>query len=126
MISQPSSPNPVGTVPDRESPTEQPLRLSKELDGSLSLTWGDSCRATDRDFAVYEGPLGDYSQQTPVACSTGNQPSSGFMPNGGNTFYLVIATDGAYEGSYGLDSSGNQRVAGPVQCLPTAAAQGCQ
>jgi PKD repeat protein len=125
VIPAPSSSNPVGSVPDRESSTEQPLRLGLELDGSLSLTWGDSCRVTDRDFAVYQGQLGAFSQQTPVACSTGNQTSTTLVPDSGNTFYLVIAHDGAYEGPYGSDSFGNQRVAGPVQCLPKAVAQSC-
>jgi len=125
VIPAPSSSNPVGTVPDRELSTEQPLRLGLELDGSLSLTWGDSCRVSDRDFAVYQGPLGAFSQQTPVVCSTGNQTGTTLVPDSGNTFYLIIAHDGAYEGSYGSDSFGNQRVAGPVQCRPTAAAQSC-
>lgn len=118
--------NPVGTVPDQESPTELPLILGKELDGSLALTWGDSCMATDTDYAVYGGPLGSYSQQTPVTCSTGGLTSVAITPDSGNAFYLVVAHDGSYEGSYGSGSSGNSRVPGPVQCLPTASLLGCE
>ena len=100
--------------------------VNKEADGSLSLSWGNSCNLTDTDFAVYEGPLGAFSQQTPIVCSTGGLTNTSFEPDGGSTFFLVVAHDGGYEGSYGVDSEGNPRVSGPVQCLPTAGTLGCE
>jgi len=115
----------IGTVPDRESPSAQPLLLTKQLNGAVSLTWSESCMATDSDYSVYEGSLGVFSAHTPLFCSTGNLPATTLVPAEGDRYYLIVAHDEAHEGSYGSDSSGISRAPGPVQCLPTAATTTC-
>jgi PKD repeat protein len=123
----PSSPQlkRVGAVPDRESPGKEPLRLSKSVTGAVSLTWSESCVATDSDYSVYAGPLGGFVQHEPVLCSTGGLSSATIVPAAGSSYYLVVPRDDTHEGSYGFDSSGGPRVAGTVQCLPTAAMLAC-
>ena len=38
----------------------------------LALAWGASCWSADRDYAIYEGQLGDFASHTPVRCTTGD------------------------------------------------------
>jgi PKD repeat protein len=115
----------IGVVPDHESTEYDPLMLGKNDDGSLSLSWSATCMASDKNYAVYEGPLGQFSAHVPVVCSTDGLTGVSLEPSSGSTFYLVVAPNESYEGSRGTDSQGSSRPSGPVQCLPTAALQGC-
>jgi len=115
----------VGTVPGGDTEGGPPLLIGKNVDGSLSLSWSGTCVLTETDYEVYEGVLGMFSTHVPVVCSTGSVTGTTFTPSVGSAYYLVVARDDAFEGSYGNDSAGNARPPGPVQCLPTAAALGC-
>ena len=100
------------------------LSVSKSGDGLL-LAWGPSCVSTDTDFAVYEGPVGDFTAHVPKLCTTGGMTSATISPSAGNTYYLIVPTDQYYEGRYGTSSSGGETPAGPTRCYPAAATTGC-
>jgi len=101
------------------------VTLSKTADGRVTLSWGASCVATDTDFAVYQGPLGNFQSHVPVQCSTGGLTSVTFTPATGSAYYLVVPNDSHYEGRYGATSSGAPIPAGPTRCYPAAATAGC-
>ena len=120
------SPVMIGTVPDGSLTAGPPLRLNRNPDGSLSLSWGRSCVPADSDYAVYEGSLRrPFSQHVPLDCFTGGLIAARVTPSAGSTYYLVVAHDSFFEGSYGSDSGGSPRDAGPLQCLPAAGILGC-
>ncbi len=108
----------AGTVPDGNG--KLPLRVALLPNGDLSLLWGPSCRAGDSDYAVYEGTLGDYTSHVPKSCSTGGMRSQTITPASGSTYYLIVSSDSGREGSYGLDSAGQERPQGPAACFPQA------
>ncbi len=100
------------------------LRVAKSGAGLL-VAWGSSCVSTDIDFAVYEGPIGDFAAHVPLLCSTGGALSATISPSPGNTYYLVVPNDQYYEGRYGTSSSGAATPAGPTRCYPAASTAGC-
>ena len=91
----------------------------------LRLDWGPSCVGTDTDFAVYEGPLGNFTAHVPVVCSTSGAAGATLSPSAGNAYYLVVPNDHYYEGRYGMSSSGLETPAGPTRCYPAALVTGC-
>lgn len=103
----------------------QALTVSKDPYGQLGLSWGASCVATDNDFAVYQGQLGDFQSHVPVQCSTGGATAATIPMAAGNVYLLVVPNDGYYEGRYGSASSGAEIAAGPTRCYPAAASRGC-
>jgi subtilase family protein len=107
---------PAGRVPSGAPDT--PLTVSMDGNGDLTLQWGASCLQTDTDYEVYEGTIGDYDSHAPVLCSTGGQLSATVTPGSGNRYYLIVPRNTSSEGSYGLDSSGNERPAGAQACGP--------
>ncbi len=109
---------PGGEVPDGHDVAGEPLRLGKLSGGSIRLTWGSSCRAADEDYAVYQGPLADPLDMSPVTCTTAGERSHEFESFLEAAAFLVVPTDGTTEGSYGSSSDGTQRPPGPNACLP--------
>ncbi|HEX6849851.1 MAG TPA: PKD domain-containing protein [Candidatus Polarisedimenticolaceae bacterium] len=103
----------------------QALTVSKDLYGQLSLSWGASCVATDNDYAVYQGRLGEFASHVPVLCSTGGATAATIPAAAGDVYLLVVPNDGYYEGRYGLSGSGAEIPAGPTRCYPAAATRGC-
>lgn len=93
------------------------LTVSPAGSGDLLLGWDPSCRAGDTDYAVYEGSLGSFSTHVDRTCSTGGATTWTLAPSAGNTYYLVVPTNGTREGSYGLDSSGAERGQGTAACV---------
>jgi hypothetical protein len=101
-----------GAVPDRAP--GPPLLVSK-TGGLLKLTWGASCVASDTNYEVYEGVLGNFASHVPVVCST-DSTSATITPRLGNAYYLIVPTSGIVDGSYGQSSSGLERPQGPATC----------
>ena len=86
------------------------LAVSKEAaTGDLQLAWGSSCSADDTDFGVYRGAMSDFSVYDPVTCSTGGAASFVIAPGATDEFFLVVPSNAAWEGSFGVDSSGAER-----------------
>jgi hypothetical protein len=95
---------------------DSPLLLAKsQVD--FRLLWGDSCLATDGDYEVYEGQIGDYTSHQAIVCSTGGSQDATFALSATDTYYLVVPTDGTVEGSYGI-GFGAERPQGLSICRP--------
>ncbi len=107
-----------GTVGSVSEGGGLPLTLAAGTGSDLVLSWDASCLGSDGDFVVYEGQLGDFESHEPVTCSTAGATSWPLTPAADDRYYLVVASDGAAEGSRGLQSSGAQRAFGASSCLP--------
>ena len=66
----------------------------------LVLSWDASCLATDTDFAIYEGSLGDFTSHEPRFCDTGGLTTITFAPGTGDRYYLVTPRNADNDGSY--------------------------
>ena len=62
-------------------PGQQLIVDKSLLPGHITLTWDASCSLNDFDYAVYEGPLGDISGQTPATCSTLGATTHTLLPD---------------------------------------------
>ncbi|MCZ6669512.1 MAG: hypothetical protein O6947_00595, partial [Acidobacteria bacterium] len=76
-----------------------------------------SCSATDTDFAIYEGTMGDFNSHLPVFCSTGGATALTFTPAAESTYYLVVPKNLDREGSYGTGKLGAERPRSDLACL---------
>jgi len=109
-----------GRVPNGADLPGTPLTVNRNPDGTLLLEWGESCRAEDGDFAVYQGTLGDFDSHFQKNCSTGGATLTTLAAASGSVYFLVVPSNGISEGSYGIDSRGSQRPAafGSQACAP--------
>ena len=94
-------------------------RSSHRYRGETRLSWGASCLEGDRDYAVYEGVLGDYTTHDRRVCSTARRRVATFDLPASDRYYLVVSRNGTHEGSYGRDGNG-ERPTGLLPCLPQA------
>jgi len=106
----------VGRIPDGDLMPGTPLTVSLTTGGDVKLDWSASCSSSGTDFEVYEGTIGDYTSHMWKTCSTSGATTSTVTPAAGGTYYLVVPTDGLLEGSYGIDSGGNQRPPASSAC----------
>jgi hypothetical protein len=113
-----------GSIPDGGNVPGTPLTAAKATAGQITLSWGASCVVSDGDYGVYEGALGDFTSHAPVLCSSGGSHFATFLPQAGNTYYLVVPNDGSLEGSYGFTSESTARGQGASACL-TKSFGGC-
>jgi hypothetical protein len=95
-----------------------PLRISLEITGEVTLSWGASCVGGDSDFAVYEGAVPDFASHAPKLCSTGGTTSATLPPGAGGRYFLVVPRNAVREGSYGQTSLGAERPPLTSACLP--------
>jgi hypothetical protein len=93
------------------------LQLSRGSGSNITLDWFPSCSVDDIDYEVYEGTIGTwYSHQSVTGfCMTGGTTAT-FNAAAGNRYYLVVPTNGATEGSYGVDGLAAERPIGAQQC----------
>jgi hypothetical protein len=125
VLSEPSTGH-VGRVPDGISEqTGSMLQVTKSTSGNIRLTWGESCMASDTDYGVFEGPIGNFTGHLPVNCSTGGATTIAITPSEGSIYYLIVPNDDFYEGSYGEDGLGASRPPGASRCFPPAPTVGC-
>jgi hypothetical protein len=108
---------PAGAIPDGAAHPGAPLSMFKVPDGRILLSWSPSCSAGDSDYAIYEGTIGDWNTHIPVFCST-NGATWRVFGRVGDNYYLVVPRNDVREGSYGLDSQGNERPPSPMACRP--------
>jgi len=109
-----------------EPGADVPLTLAR-TGSDLTLSWGATAGAcAPVEFAVYRGSLlalrsGIYGHDTALVCAAG--VSSLRIPLadprlGASDYFLVVAGDGAEEGSYGRDSRGVERPVSAAACAP--------
>jgi len=110
-----------GAVPDGATVPGTPLLLSRDALGGIVLDWDPSCSGSDVDCAVYEGTLGQFTSHVPVVCDNGGATSL-TLPAivTRDSYFLVVPTDELTEGSFGRNSKGGERPAGPSPCRPHA------
>ena len=77
------------------------------------------------DSHVYGGVLGDFYSHAVLACTTGGATSLILAPDFDSSYYLVVATDGFEEGSYGSATDGSERPPGTPACVPQSTGGGC-
>ena len=111
-------PPPSGTVPDGGAQPGAPLLVQPAGAGDLTLSWEASCSPAAIDYAVYEGTIGAFTSHQPRLCSTGGATTATLTPAAGNTYYLVVPSNGEREGGYGVRSDGTPRPASAAACAP--------
>ncbi|MCP3980693.1 MAG: hypothetical protein GY716_15425 [bacterium] len=87
--------------------------------GSVLLDWDAPCNdatVPGQDFSVYTGALGDFSGLTPSTCSTGRDRTHLESGAPGSTFFVVVPSTTAVEGSYGVDGDGFERSPSTAAC----------
>jgi hypothetical protein len=105
----------AGRVPGSQAVPGQPLVLGKS-GADIDFMWAAAC-GTVTDYAVYEGPIGDFENSSPLLCSTGGAISTTLTPGAGDRFYLIVPTSNdAVEGSYGQSSDGLERAPSSSAC----------
>ena len=77
--------------------------------GDITISYQPSCAATDH--AVYFGDLASVSGLTysGSVCGLGTSGSASFNPGPGSVFWVIVGQNATHEGSYGLDSAGQER-----------------
>ncbi len=97
------------------------LLVGKTVGSDLSLEWDPSCLGSDSDYAVYEGPLGDFQSHVPVTelnCTTAADTNALISPGSVNRYYLVVPQGTTREGAYGVGSGGSDRSPSVSACRP--------
>lgn len=92
------------------------LTLAKGPNDDIALSWQPSCLTGDTDYAVYEGVMPNFSTWTDKVCSTAGLTMQTITPDVQNTFYLVVPNDGVRQGSFGQNSSGDERIPPATLC----------
>lgn len=109
----------AGGVPDGNATPGTQLVLGKYPDGRVELSWGASCALTDSNYEIYSGLIGNFTNHNPLFCDT-TSTIRNFFPALGDLYYLVVPSNLSVEGSYGVNSLGNQRPASTNACRPQA------
>lgn len=92
------------------------LMVEKAAGDDVTLSWGPSCQASDDDYGVYEGSIGDFSSHQPRTCTTFGALSHTLTPEAGDVYFLVVPQSGVVEGGYGTTSTGAPRSAAAAPC----------
>ena len=108
---------PAGRVPG-DATTESHLSAAKGAGSGIAIAWPASCLTTDTNYGIYEGPIGSWASHTSLVCSTAGATSFTVTPTRADAYYLVVATNGTKDGSYGTTSAGVERAAAAVPCHP--------
>ncbi|MCP3982135.1 MAG: hypothetical protein GY716_22745 [bacterium] len=90
------------------------------VNGEVALRWGASCSGPEEDYGVYSGAIGSWDSHLPLTCSTGSVASWTGTVDPGDRYFLVVPHSEDHEGSYGVDSAGNERPAASAACSPQA------
>ncbi len=105
----------------------QEVHLEVEKSGpQVILHWSPTCDNWAEEYAIYEGPIGEFETRSVVACSdTGLRFEEKAPTSFPGTYLLVVPRFELREGSYGTDSSGNDRPPAASPCVPTHAPEQC-
>jgi hypothetical protein len=103
------------------------LMMTREEDGSLTLTWGADCGGGST-YGIYRGDLDTgYDSITPEPGMCAVADTTATVPAGAGTadFFLVVPNDGSSEGSYGTNSERDRRPPAASPCHPQHAVHDC-
>jgi hypothetical protein len=98
-----------GEASHQDVPTDLMLAAYNQVNGQIDLTYTPACDATDH--TVYYGDLSSVSSYgyADAACFLGASGTASFDPGSGSWFFLIAASNGSDEGSYGKNSIGVER-----------------
>ena len=114
VVSDPAPPAP-GEVPPTLTLAKNSTDRSK-----LDFDWEPSCLPGANNYGIHEGALGAWYSHTKGDCGTAGQTElSGYSPDPGNRYFLVVPINATVEGGYGADSAGDPRPAASVTCRAT-------
>jgi hypothetical protein len=105
-------------VPDGADLPGAQLMVLSWVGNRYTLSWGASCSASDIDYAVYAGTLGDFTSHNARRCSTEGLTTATVGAVGDALYFLVVPLSENREGSYGVDGDGLERPAGISTCHP--------
>ena len=105
---------------------------SSTFPGDLVLSWDPSCNGAADDYAIYEGEIGNWYSHIIADCSDdGADLTEEIAPSvvldGSDRYYVVVpltSTNSGLEGSYGTQSTGDERPFAVAPCID-AHAIGC-
>jgi hypothetical protein len=114
-----------GRVPDNVA-TGIPLTIGKNATDpvNLDLDWGPSCGSAS-DYSVHEGAIGSWYSHDKRLCTTQGATAVTLTPGGGDSYFLIVPLDLTREGSYGMDSQGNERPQSISACRPASDNTSC-
>ena len=92
------------------------LTATKGPGASITLSWFPSCSSADTNYEIYEGSIGSWYSHVPVSCATGGTTAP-VSPAAGSSYFLVVPTNGATEGSYGKNSASVERPVSASACV---------
>jgi hypothetical protein len=118
-----ANPLPSGRIPDAPGPQGMPLIVTKQEGGAIRLAWSASCSDADADYAIYTASLSHPEDLRALTCSTGGALEAVVTPCPGQELFLVVPQGSDAEGSYGVDSSGEQRAPAAIPCHSRALAE---
>ena len=106
---------PAAPAPGNASgPAESPMLVTAydPASGAIALTWSPSCDASGH--TVHYGSLANIATYgwAGADCALGATGSGSFIPSpaiGESIFWVIVGNNDAWEGSYGVDSSGIER-----------------
>jgi hypothetical protein len=107
----------AGIVPDGDVVAGVPLMVTADPSGDLILNWTSSCVATDTDYEIYQGTIGDFTSHTPRTCTTGGATTATLTAGSDAAYFIVVPRNNTREGSHGYRSDGFPRLPGPSVCL---------
>ena len=89
--------------------TDMRVTSFDEGTGTIGLSYDAGCEGSDH--TVYIGDLANVSAQTYSSqeCFRGTSGTTSIQLGAGSQFWVVVANDGTFEGSYGKDSAGAER-----------------
>ena len=108
-------PFPSGRVPATSS-AGTPLTVTHATGGDINLSWGSSCLGTETDYDIYEGVIGDWYTHVQKQCSTGGLTTATITPDAASSYYIVVPRNEGWDGSYGINSLGDERPFAAVWC----------
>lgn len=94
------------------------LDVTRGSGSLLALAWSGSCATGDIDYEIYEGSLGAWYSHVSRLCSTAGATTATIEPAAGDTYYLIVPSNGSREGSYGSSSAAVPRPPGASACRP--------
>ena len=83
----------------------------------IDISWDPSCSNGASAYSIHEGAIGSWYSHEAVECLASGTAQTGYTPQAGNRYFLVVPVTDDAEGSYGVDSAGMPRPVSTTTCL---------
>ncbi|HPA26563.1 MAG TPA: lamin tail domain-containing protein [Acidobacteriota bacterium] len=124
----------AGGSPITVNPPGELLELMLSSDGTdLAFSWTTPAECNSQSYSIYRGDLstlasGGYNHDTAIVCSRGDASYSIALDDtrlGLTDYFLVVASNGVEEGSYGRSGTGTERPVSSSACKEYQTIAGC-